>query len=309
MKKDLFSYICVFDDCHEPDQLYATSEEWLSHMSSKHQTRWHCTAKSHPPFSTSLRNDFVSHLETLHPGKFRKSRLSFIADSCARPIEPTISHCPFCSEDKGNLEAHVGKHLQYFALQSIPWPDSMDLDGRSLDTRSSHGSSDRPIRATLLDNLDDIPVTDVLADHIVVGEEVFNHSVPLLAEPAEFPPTGKESPEHDQTLQKLLASIQARDALASTAKDQDPRQNSDEEEVLSGHTETRPDTNILRENDAVNAVREHGVPTLEKDIRLELELLHKRHDRLRTVITPSLAGEDLEKEVRQELDLLKGRRF
>jgi len=58
VKKDLFPYICVFEDCDEPYQLYATSEEWSSHMSSQHRIRWYCSANSHPLFSTDTRNDF-----------------------------------------------------------------------------------------------------------------------------------------------------------------------------------------------------------------------------------------------------------
>ncbi|KAK4244252.1 hypothetical protein C7999DRAFT_17466, partial [Corynascus novoguineensis] len=125
VKKDLDPYICIFDQCPNPYQLYSSSEEWLGHMISQHRTRWHCPARDHPHLALGTRDELITHLEQIHPGRFEKAQLGSVADSCARADYPTIQHCPFCSEQAGDLNIHVGQHLQCFALQSLPWPEHL----------------------------------------------------------------------------------------------------------------------------------------------------------------------------------------
>lgn len=164
VKKDLDAYICVFDDCTDPYQLYSSSEEWLAHMSSQHRTRWYCTARDHEPISFETRQQFMDHMERVHPGRFRREQLGFVADTCARALSPTIPNCPFCSETAGNLEAHVRQHLHYFALQSLPWPEdsTQSTDHTSID--ASDDTSEELDRATLHDEFDDVPSPEPMQD-------------------------------------------------------------------------------------------------------------------------------------------------
>ncbi len=135
-------------------------------MSSQHRTRWHCPARNHEPTSFEAREEFIAHMDEVHPGCFRAEHLGFIANSCARALAPTIPHCPFCSEPAANLDAHVRQHLHYFALQSIPWQDDSAGDnGRTSTSRSDHTStSDELERSTLRGSFDDMPLPESSTD-------------------------------------------------------------------------------------------------------------------------------------------------
>jgi hypothetical protein len=159
VKKDLDAYVCVFDNCAEPHRLYSSSEEWLAHMSAQHRTTWHCTARDHQPISFEAREQLIEHMEGVHPGRFKKGQLGFIADSCARALSPTILNCPFCSESAENFNLHVRQHLHYFALQSLPWPEDSMQDAGQVSTDEAEDSSDSDglDRATLRDSFEDTP--------------------------------------------------------------------------------------------------------------------------------------------------------
>jgi hypothetical protein len=132
------------------------------------------------------REDLVRHMEEVHPGCFKKDQLGFIADSCARPLVPTIPACPFCSEQADNLDAHVGQHLQHFALISMPWPDDLiegaaeGAGGASTCVDHDSSGSDPSERGTLLDDFDDIPPTVAMPGYMVIGDEkIITHPPPL----------------------------------------------------------------------------------------------------------------------------------
>lgn len=133
-------------------------------MSSQHRTRWYCTARDHEPISFETRQQFMDHMEGVHPGRFRREQLGFVADSCARALSPTIPNCPFCSETAGNLEAHVRQHLHYFALQSLPWPEDSTQSTDHTSTDASDDTSEELDRATLHDAFDDVPSPEPMQD-------------------------------------------------------------------------------------------------------------------------------------------------
>jgi hypothetical protein len=227
VKKDLDPYICVFDGCPEPCQLYSSSEEWLSHMSSQHRTRWYCVAKDHPALPLDTREQFISHMEETHPGRFKKDQLGFIADSCARPIAPTIPNCPFCSEAAENLDAHVGQHLHHFALISMPWPDDPveGAEGASPCVSDESSGSDRSGRATLLDDFDDIPPTAATPEYMVIGDvKLITEDPPPLDHPVVYGEASatwipRRFPDVDETLEQFRAAWKRtkRDQLKSTS--------------------------------------------------------------------------------------------
>ncbi len=166
VKKDLDAYVCVFDNCTEPYQLYASSEEWLAHMSSQHRTRWQCTERDHRPILFETRQQFMDHMEAVHPGRFKREQLGFVADSCAQALTPTITNCPFCSESAEDLDAHVRQHLHCFVLQSLPWPEDLarGTDHASVDAAGSSSTSKGLDRDTLRGSFgdDDTPWLDDL---------------------------------------------------------------------------------------------------------------------------------------------------
>ncbi|KAF2805712.1 uncharacterized protein BDZ99DRAFT_396002, partial [Mytilinidion resinicola] len=120
VKKDLDAYFCVFKECDSPYEIYSSSKEWLSHMSTRHRMRWQCFATGHEPLLCKTSEDFETHMRTVHAGSFSDKQLPFILEISAQPITPTLEHCPFCSISDGDIEGHVSGHLREFALRSLP---------------------------------------------------------------------------------------------------------------------------------------------------------------------------------------------
>ncbi|ETS87206.1 hypothetical protein PFICI_01034 [Pestalotiopsis fici W106-1] len=126
---DLDAYVCLFDKCDRPEQLYHHSSDWLKHMRS-HTLRWRCKAKSHKPQIYPTENEYIEHMREFHPGSFTEPQLRALADANARSIGPMFQACPMCgTEAEGNsLEDHIVGHLRLLALRSLPPHVSQVLD-------------------------------------------------------------------------------------------------------------------------------------------------------------------------------------
>lgn len=183
-------------------------------MRSEHRMSWRCVVRDHPPQTFETREGFLDHMTQEHPGKFRKEQLPFIAESSARALSPTVTACPFCAEDSGDLENHVARHLCHFALQSLPWPDHLDQDSVVISGQEVNSSTSENVeRETLKDDLDDlydfIPLK--AAEWLSLEPEE-----PLLDTPVSWPNIGRVFPETDQVLSKFAAHAASR---AETAPD------------------------------------------------------------------------------------------
>lgn len=153
MKKDSESYVCLFEDCDTTEELYSSGKEWVNHMRTQHLMQWRCVAKSHPPIVFDNQLDFESHSRSEHKDRFSEDQLQFIAKASGRPVGPTFESCPFCGQDSGNLEDHVGHHLHYLALLSLPFPEDHEETAPSDSIHSSNSSSDLVVqsRSTMKD--------------------------------------------------------------------------------------------------------------------------------------------------------------
>ncbi|CBF78542.1 hypothetical protein AN7362.2 [Aspergillus nidulans FGSC A4] len=157
VKYDLDPYVCLFDECDSPNELYNHSEDWLNHM-RHHSLRWRCTAKSHGVIVFHTRDDYEDHMSSKH--KSTKSQLKILAERSSRSSGPLFEYCPLCGESTGHsLEEHVASHLRYLALKSLPFPDSYEYDDCSEDLASEFQSAGGRTRSTILedDDLSQLP--------------------------------------------------------------------------------------------------------------------------------------------------------
>ena len=136
---DLAPYLCTFEDCRKPQQLFLTSREWIYHMQRHHiPVEWSCLAHTS---STSANGQqevvfqdeqaYKQHLEEEHSNT--KSITEAELHMSSRLASQVFTICPFCSlrlEDlegpgvsQRALQKHVGEHLQALALCSLPWED------------------------------------------------------------------------------------------------------------------------------------------------------------------------------------------
>lgn len=98
-------------------------------MQSQHRMEWRCVARNHEPLAFALGDEYMDHMKTLHSG-YSDAQLSDTGKASCGPITPLFESCPFCGKRSGDLDVHIGDHLRYLALLSLPWPDDADTSPR-----------------------------------------------------------------------------------------------------------------------------------------------------------------------------------
>ncbi|KAI0968935.1 hypothetical protein F4678DRAFT_441993 [Xylaria arbuscula] len=118
---DLDPYVCMFQECDSPEELYSHSNTWLKHM-GEHARRWRCTSKSHGEFICSTRDEYLGHMKAAHVGKYTDAQLEVLADRNGRIFGPMFRSCPLCGiEDAdGSIEHYLVGHMRFLAIKSLP---------------------------------------------------------------------------------------------------------------------------------------------------------------------------------------------
>ncbi|KAI0850769.1 hypothetical protein F5Y00DRAFT_232018 [Daldinia vernicosa] len=141
VKNDLDAYVCLFEDCSLPHELYVHSSAWLNHM-REHAMRWRCTSKSHGQFVCDSRDDYLIHMKTAHKGKFSDAQLQALADRNGRVIGPLFRSCPLCGKEEvdSTMDNHIVGHLRFLALKSLPTYEEEGLEGEESQKGCSSAS-------------------------------------------------------------------------------------------------------------------------------------------------------------------------
>ncbi|KAI0459790.1 hypothetical protein F5B21DRAFT_454210 [Xylaria acuta] len=147
VKQDLMPYTCIFDDCEQPEELFQSSEEWKTHLSTEHsETHWVCsvcpTGSDPGPDDEVLfetKEDWKEHATSAHPSIFPLNQLEDLASMSEKTSLPSIP-CPLClhfDPSEADPYDHIASHIHEFALRALPWeshdrgsddPDSADSD-------------------------------------------------------------------------------------------------------------------------------------------------------------------------------------
>src|SRR5271170_5162847 len=61
---DLRPYICTYEDCRNPDQLYDTRQDWIQHENSSHRRVLRCP--EHPDQTFPKLKEYQEHLRNGH---------------------------------------------------------------------------------------------------------------------------------------------------------------------------------------------------------------------------------------------------
>ena len=123
VKNDLEPYVCLFEECNNPEELYNHSEDWLKHM-RQHTLRWYCKSKSHSTFVFESGVQYERHMREAHKGAFTDDQLRVLTKRNSRTTGPIFECCPLCGSSpdrvKGKLEDHIVGHMRFLALKSLP---------------------------------------------------------------------------------------------------------------------------------------------------------------------------------------------
>ncbi|KAK3952208.1 hypothetical protein QBC32DRAFT_324617 [Pseudoneurospora amorphoporcata] len=139
---DLDPYVCLFDDCDQPDELFSHSDDWRRHM-REHTLRWRCNSKSHGVLVFPTEGEYLSHMREAH-SSFTEPQLQVLAKRNGRPIEPMFKLCPICgTSDATDSLDHIIGHLRSLALKSLPAYEDETSESSDGETGSSATSKTR----------------------------------------------------------------------------------------------------------------------------------------------------------------------
>lgn len=168
----------MFEDCENFEAIFTSYGEWISHMRSQHMIRWRCVAKTHAPIVFDKPAKYELHMKSEHPQKFGRNQLRILTENGGRAIGPTFTSCPFCGEQSGDLDDHVGHHLHYVALQSLPFPDNFDTGSASNDGSSPSASFSSDQSSTRKGYDTHMPVPDFLDSPALLLSRPLDKSIP-----------------------------------------------------------------------------------------------------------------------------------
>ncbi|KAL4902906.1 hypothetical protein BDW74DRAFT_180205 [Aspergillus multicolor] len=115
INEDFKPYICLSEKCSHGTPRFASSHEWLQHMSSTHGESWHreihassswaCPLCSEDTtFSTS--GGLAEHLAGCHEGIFKPHQVNAIVRQSIFPVTRPNSTCPLCCFPMGDDQLH-----------------------------------------------------------------------------------------------------------------------------------------------------------------------------------------------------------
>ncbi|KAH6995387.1 hypothetical protein EDB80DRAFT_524246, partial [Ilyonectria destructans] len=173
--KDIDPYVCLFEDCSQGEVLFASAEEWLSHMQWLHTVLWSCQAPGHEEHIYGSETELKQHIQQDHPGSFTESQLPHLVNQGALPAADTFALlalsfnmgkaggqstvlCPICwdfpprsaetghssTDSPPDIQDHILGHLESIALLSLPQRDH--VDGAESNVQQSSENSIEAIR-------------------------------------------------------------------------------------------------------------------------------------------------------------------
>ncbi|KAJ4861567.1 GATA zinc finger domain-containing protein [Trichoderma breve] len=138
--RDLQPYVCLFDNCSSPSQVYQRRKDWIAHMKQEHWVSWSCSFGCSKSFRSQ--ESFEKHVTTVHGQNFESIDFQAVLNLCRFPSDTnTVGICPFCFDyeiksDK-SYQSHIGDHLERLALFVLPKTlyddDSVDDDNNEED--------------------------------------------------------------------------------------------------------------------------------------------------------------------------------
>lgn len=137
---DLQPYVCTYDECSKPNELYKSRRQWQEHGNSAHRRTWRCNKHSQAVFPSpdGLRSHFYHEHEDLAESEIEEL-LSILASAHADDRE----FCPICLQNcpfpKG-ITNHIANHLERIALFALP-KNSKDDETNSAVAVAPRGST------------------------------------------------------------------------------------------------------------------------------------------------------------------------
>ncbi|RYP55196.1 hypothetical protein DL768_000190 [Monosporascus sp. mg162] len=172
---DLRPYICTYEQCRNPDQLYDSRQDWIQHENSTHRRVFRCPEHEGQTFATLP--EYQEHVREQHGGDSSFDESIFVSHAGESALVEADRCCPVCSlalETAQRVQGHIALHLERFALFSMPRSvgddeDSAHAAGSADADLDSEGSRAEDLDVDLIfaDDADDSVSSSWLADALM----------------------------------------------------------------------------------------------------------------------------------------------
>ena len=118
---DLRPYVCTYPDCHLAAQLYDRRRDWVDHEDAFHRRQWRCSEHVDRLYDT--REGYIQHVKTDHQDDVDIMCTERHMRSCESASSKVDRPCPVCfysASDARASQSHLARHLERFALFSLP---------------------------------------------------------------------------------------------------------------------------------------------------------------------------------------------
>lgn len=133
---DMRPYICTYEDCRNPGQLYDSRQDWVRHEESEHRRVWRCLEHSDQVFKRL--ETYKHHLREQHAGYISgEASLIRIIQASESASDIVDRACPVCTkalDTMRDMEGHIALHLERFARFSLPRSVMNDDDVSNADS-------------------------------------------------------------------------------------------------------------------------------------------------------------------------------
>lgn len=133
---DMRPYICTYEDCRNPGQLYDSRQDWVQHEESEHRKVWRCLEHSDQVFKRL--ETYKRHLQERHAGYISgEASLIRIIQASESASDIVDRACPVCTkalDTMREMEGHIALHLERFARFSLPRSVMNDDDVSNADS-------------------------------------------------------------------------------------------------------------------------------------------------------------------------------
>ncbi|KAH8780003.1 hypothetical protein F5883DRAFT_484894, partial [Diaporthe sp. PMI_573] len=119
---DMRPYICTYEDCRNPAQLYDSRQDWVQHENSEHRKL----------------ETYKRHLQEQHggfiSGEASLTRIIQASESVSDVAERTCPVCMVELKTGRKIETHIALHLERFAGFALPRSVNNEDDGSNADS-------------------------------------------------------------------------------------------------------------------------------------------------------------------------------
>ncbi|KAF2176113.1 hypothetical protein K469DRAFT_700434 [Zopfia rhizophila CBS 207.26] len=128
--QDIMPYICIFEDCKIPNEMFITADELMAHVMKEHSHRyWVCQYGPHDgaeeePAIFRSPDDWHFHMETRHTDIIPLDQITSFTMLSEKTMVPPM-RCPLCSFESSRptpkIDENILRHVHEFSLRSLPW--------------------------------------------------------------------------------------------------------------------------------------------------------------------------------------------